>query len=227
MTADGDPQARGRRADDEEVSATNPGRLRRLKQFFVGPYLRVIDAMSAVLKRLRSRVGATSGENGEREERAESRGNSAKRGLAPQHEGAPVAPPPAPRSVVRSLLINLLVFIVGIIAGMTFSFALLSNMVINQAQKIDDLRDELTQLEKQYSRVTQSEAKYRARLLEVETQLNQVSRTVTRDAGSAEANAAASVPEKPGTARNNCSAETGNAEKLARCVEEFNRKGSR
>ena len=228
-TADSDPKEKNRDEDAKAVAETGGGRFQRLKQFFVSRFVRVIDALRGVLKRLRNRVGKAQAEDGDGEEKEEAR-PSHKKARASQAEANVAPAPEAPRSPIRSAFIYILVLIVGFIGGMIFSFALFSNMVVNQAQKIEDQRDEISQLERQYSRVAQSEAKFRNRLAEAESQLNQVVRTIPKEAPPTESSTPpVASSERPANAKNagNCKLESGNAETLARCVEEFNRKGRR
>ena len=230
MNPDSDPAEKSPEEGSESVAEAGVSRFQRLKQFFVSRYLRVIDALSGVLKRLRSFVGKPKEEGGDGEERGESRSARKKPKAPAADEAARAAAPPAPHSPVRSLFIYLLVLVVGLIAGMIFSFALLSNMVINQAHKIGDQRDEISQLEKQYSRVLESEAKYRIKLTETESQLNQLTRKVEKEAEPSEpATAPAAATEKAGAAKKtaNCALESGSPDKLAKCLEEFNRKTGR
>lgn len=231
MKPDGDPnESPPPEESSESVPEAGVSRLQRLKRFILAAYLRVIDALSGVLNRLRNRVGKLKEEDGEKEERSESRAPERK-AKTPHADEAPVATPPAPRSAVRSFFIYLLVLVIGIIAGMTFSFALLSNMVINQAQKIEDQRDEISQLEKQYSSARESEAKYRNRLSETETQLRQLTEKMSKTAPPESGSSPAPTKEKPEkppapVKTGNCNVESGNAEELARCIDEFNRKAS-
>jgi len=230
MNKDGDPVEKAPEEGSAEAPEAGGSRLQRLKQFFVSRYLRVIDALSRVLKRLRNLVGKPREEGGEGEERGESR-SSRKKAKAPvADDAAHAVAPTAPHSPVRRLFIYLLVLIAGIIAGMIFSFALLSNMVINQAQKIGDQRDEISQLEKQHSRVLESEAKYRNRLTEAEAQVTQLTRRLEKEAERSEVpSAPTAAAEKPTATRKpaNCSLESSSPDKLARCLEEFNRKTGR
>ena len=230
MTPDGDPREQSREEDAQSAPDAATSRLSRLKRFFRSAYVRIIDATTGRLKRLRDRIGGPEEEQGEGEERSESRTSRKKTKLAPTELEPAAAAPHAPRSPVRSFFIYLLVLIVGIIAGMMFSFALLSNMVINQARKIGDQRDEISQLEKQYSRVLESEVKYRNRLSEIETQLNQASRATAKESAPAESSkppAAAKEKSSISQKTGNCNLESGNAEMLSKCIDEFNRKGSR
>jgi hypothetical protein len=233
MNPDSDQTEKSTEEGTENVPEAGVGRLKRLKQFFATDYLRTIDRLSRVLKRLRGLVGKPKEEDSpgeEKAERSEARGAPKKTKRPATDDAAHAAAPPAPHSLVRSLFIYLLVLVVGIIAGMIFSFALLSNMVINQAHKIGDQRDEISQLEKQYSRVLESEAKYRNKLTETESQLNQLTRKTEKEAEPAEpVTAPAAATEKAGAARKtaNCSLESGSPDKLAKCLEEFNRKTGR
>lgn len=230
MNPDGDSNES--RAEDGSESTPEAGGswLKRLKRSFVSRYLRVIDGLSGVLKRLRNRVGKVKKGDDQEDEKGEARAPR-KAAKAPHADDTTVpASPPAPRGHVRSFFIYALVLVVGFLAGMSFSFALLSNMVIKQAEKIGDQRDEISQLEKQYSRVLQSEAKYKNRAAEIETQLERLTRQTSNETEAVEpAKSPALTPEKSAKSKNtgNCSLESGNAQKLAQCLDEFNRKGKR
>lgn len=140
----------------------------------------------------------------------------------------------APRSAVRNLFLYLLALIVGGIAGMGFSFALLSTMLSNQAQKIGDQRDEIAQMETQLARIRQSETKYRLenveyqkRLGEIEKRLNSVMQNPGGNAPSAESGSNPGAPAKSpmSSKTGKCTLEPGKiGDNLSRCLDEFNRK---
>lgn len=231
MNQDSDPAEKPPEEGSEDVPQAGGGLLQRLKQFWITDYLRTIDHLSRVLKRLRSLVAKPKEEAGQEEQDdREARGHPGKSKSRTTDEAAPAVAPPVARSPLRSLLINLVVLIVGILAGMVFSFALLSNMVINQAQKIGDQRDEISQLERLYAKALESEAKYRNRMTETESKLNQLVRRIEKEVEPSEpATAPAAATEKAGPAKKaaNCSLEAGSPDKLAKCLDEFNRKTGR
>lgn len=228
MQAENDPRENAPE-DAPETPVATGSRWHRLKQFFVTRYVRVIDATSGLLKRLRNRVKASpDAEDGQEDERDEARASRKK--PAPPHAAETVEVQPAPRSHVRSFFIYLLVFIIGSIAGMTFSSALVSKMLINQAQKIEDQREEIGQLEKQYSRVLESEAKYRKKLSEVEAQAEQAARNAAKEpVVPPSVNPATPAPGKQlvNKKTGNCPLESGNPAELAKCIEDYNRRGGR
>ena len=225
MKPDSDPPEQPAEAAAENIPVAGGGPIRRLKQFIQARYLRIIDALSGLLKRLRNRVKKSEESEGGEEgtERV-----SRKKVKEPPPQTA--VTPPVPRSHVRSFFIYLLVLIIGVIAGMTFSFALLSKMLINQYQKIDDQREENAQLEQQNSRALESEARYRKKLGEVEAQFNRATRSTEKDIGiPVPDNSALPVAGTQAISKQEgkCTLESGNASNLAKCLDEFNRKGNR
>jgi len=231
MNPDSDPAEKVPEEGAESDPQAGDGLLQRLKQFWITDYLRTIDRLSRILKRLRSLVAKPKEEAGqEKQDDREARSQPSKTKSRASDEAAAAVAPPAASSPVRSILICLAVLIVGILVGMTFSFALLSNMVIKQAEKIGDQRDEISQLEKLHSKAVESEARYRNRLAEAESRLNQLAR---KSAQETEAPERAAVPpatvDKPVAAKKtaDCALESGSPDKLAKCLEEFNRKTGR
>lgn len=227
-----DGESKGRGAEDGTENAADPGlgRFKRLKLFFVTRYVKAIDVLSGALKRLRSRAGQPPSDDGESDEKSEARSSNKKAKASHADAAAHEAKPPAPHSAVRSVFLYLLVVIVGIIVGMIFSFALLSNMVINQAKKIEDQRDEISQLERLNAKALEAEARYRNRLAEAESELNQLARKTEREPAPTEAvKPSGATFDKSSSARKtgNCTLEAGNPEQLAKCVEDFNRKSGR
>lgn len=213
--------------------------LLRQKTFLQTGLLKVIVAGKGLLLRLRKQApeGDEADErNAKREERP---GKSEERpGKRDDHSKAvPPAEPvaaPQPRSSAQSILLYVLVLLVGGLAGMTFSFVLLSAMVYNQAQKIDIQNDEIAQLERQHSKLMESEAKYRRENGEYRQRLSEIealeaARKAEKEAALQESRAASSlaasgkavVAKKTG----NCNVDASNiGSNLARCVDEFNRK---
>lgn len=212
--------------------------LRYLKRFLRTGALWITNASRSILKRLRSRA-----ETPHEEDREEDRhGDNSSETRVARKKTAPPPVPEAikaiePRSPVRSFFVYLLVLIIGGIAGMTFSFALLSKMITNQAEKIGDQRDEIAQMENQLSRVQQAEAKsrlenmeYQKKLSEVENQLNSAIQKPggntpppTTSGGNPTAPAAVRPPVSRKTG--DCTLESGKiGDNLTRCIDEFNRK---
>jgi len=218
--------------------------LRRPKHALLSGEVKVIDAFSGALKRLRKRaaefdseIPPAAGQDGEREAREEGHARS-----KPQEERGKAKEMPEeavveahPHSTFHVILLYVLVLIIGCVVGMIFSFLLLSTMVTNQAKKIDDQRDEISQLERQHTHLLESEARcrdenkqYRQRIgeFEAEQAAREAKEAAAQEAaamlaGAARGKAAASAPQKTG----NCKLGAGNVDNnLNRCIEEFNRK---
>jgi len=189
-----------------------------------------------LLQRFRKPSAEPDAAEDQKHERGAAREEKHAKTKAREEPGKEVQPPPAsaphPHSAVHSVLLYLLVLIIGSIAGMVFSFVLFSTMVSNQAHKIDDQRDEISQLEKQNSRLLESEANYRKENKEYRQRLDEL------EALEASRNPAVAVPEPAGNpglparaktpvARKTgtCNLDAGNVDNnLTRCVDEFNRK---
>ena len=214
----------------------------RPKHFVQAGVVKIIDAGTGLLQRLRKSAAEPSAEEASADERSAAREESHARKPREDHskEAPPKQAPPKqavaahPHSPIHNILIYLLVLIVGGLAGMTFSFVLFSTMVSNQAQKIDDQRDEISQLEKQHSILLESEARYRKENNEYRKQLSEIEATAAARNAEAEkaAREAAGNSVAPQGARRpvarktgNCNLDAGNIDNnLTRCVEEFNRK---
>lgn len=215
--------------------------LSRPKHFFQAGAVRIIDAGTGLLLRLRKRAEKTTdGEtrsdekSAEREPRPEKSPVREGRGKEAAPKEVEVAVAQEPRSPLRSFFIYLLVLVIGTIAGMTFSFALLSKMVFNQAQKIEDQRDEITQLEKHQSKILESEARYRTESTEYQKQLREMETNLAalkaakepsppEPAGSPATHSAGRQPQARKTG--DCKLDVGNLNgNLNRCIDEFNRK---
>lgn len=203
--------------------------------------VKILDACSGLLQRLRKRAVEPGKEQTPDDERRAARPESHAK-AKPREDHAKEAPPkeaavPAPHSAVHSALLYLLVLIVGSVAGMTFSFLLFSTMISNQAKKIDDQREDISQLEKQHSRLLESEARYRKENTEYKQRLSElealeaarVAATTAQEAAASQAaaNSSAAARGKPPVARKtgNCTVDAGNIDhNLNRCIDEFNRK---
>ncbi|MBI5922121.1 MAG: hypothetical protein HY847_10820 [Betaproteobacteria bacterium] len=215
---------------------------RRPKHVLLSGEVKVIDAFSGVLQRLRKRaadsdseITPAEGQDEAHEGREESRAKS-----KPREERSKAVEKPQeavaeahPHSTFHVILLYILVLIIGCVVGMIFSFLLLSTMVTNQAKKIDDQRDEISQLERQHTHLLESEAKYRdenkqyrQRISEFEAE--EAAREAKEAAIQETAAAASGVSRaRPGTPQKtgNCKLGAGNIDNnLNRCIEEFNRK---
>ena len=214
------------------------GRLQRTRNFFPAALVRMRDAGSGLLRRLKKRgVEADEGDTEADERHAERQPRKEKKPLRDERvktETPQEATPQAPRSGVHNLIINLLVLVIGTIAGMTFSFTLLSSMVFNQANRINDQREDIGQLEKQVSRIMESEAKYRKENNELQKRLSEMEATAAAQNAAKEAplaeSAASSAPHSTGKQSQakktgDCKLDAGNlGGNLNRCIDEFNRK---
>lgn len=214
------------------------GQLLRLKHFLQAGMVRMIDACSGLLLRLRKRAAEPKDEETQNDERRSARENHPEKSAVRVEHAKEVTPEEVavhePRSPLRSFFVYLLVLVIGAIAGMTFSFTLLSTMLINQAQRIEDQSDEITQLEKQHSRIQESEAKcrkenteYQKRVSEFEANLTPQNAAgdpaIAEPAGSSAPHATGKPPQARKT--DNCNLDAGNiGGNLTRCIDDFNRK---
>lgn len=217
------------------------GLFQRPKHVLQAGVVKIIDAGSGLLQRLRKRTAESGAEQAPDDEHRAVRPESQAKAKA-REAHAKEAPPqevaaPHPHSAVHTILLYLLMLVIGSVAGMTFSFVLFSTMVSNQAKKIEDQRDEISQLEKQHSRLLESEANYRKESNEFRQRLSELealeaARNAATAAQEAAANPAAANPAttargKQPVARKtgNCNLAAGNIDNnLNRCIDEFNRK---
>jgi len=72
---------------------------------------------------------------------------------------------------VRAPFVFFLALVIGAIAGMVFSYNLLSHMIVNQAERIGSQRESIAILEKESLRFRESEASYREELLAIRKKL--------------------------------------------------------
>lgn len=251
MQPDGERKEEAPENVQEDIPGAGNRLLLNLKQFLKAlgrPFLRpkhllqaglvkIIDASTGLLQRLRKSAAEPAAEETSADERSAAREESHARKPREDH-GKEAPPKPAvaahPHSPIHNILIYLLVLIVGGLAGMTFSFVLFSTMVSNQAKKIDDQRDEISQLEKQHSILLESEARYRKENNEYRKQLSEIEAAAAarnaeteKAAREAAGNSVAPQGARHPVARKtgNCNLEAGNIDNnLTRCVEEFNRK---
>jgi hypothetical protein len=222
---------------------------RRPKHALLSGEVKVIDAFSGVLQRLRKRaadsdseIAPAEGQDGAREPREGREESHAKgkpqeeRGKAKEKEKPQEAVAEShPHSTFHVILLYVLVLIIGCVVGMIFSFLLLSTMVTNQAKKIDDQRDEISQLEKQHTHLMESEAKYRDDNKQYRQRISEFeAEQAAREAKEAAAQEAATLPSAAarGKAGSSTPLKTGNCKlgagsidnNLNRCIEEFNHK---
>lgn len=217
-------------------------RTARWRRSLVAAELRVIDAVSSPLLRLRNRLEAPSdGEDASDDNRRSARPH-------PDESAQPqLATPPKPRRLIYFLLF-VLFLTAGAISGAAFSYRLLSKALNSNSVLIDRLRDELALMRKQESRNLKELAgnqrtiraydrdaaeylkeieEYKARTEELRRQLT-AARSARGDSTSQESRgspAAAVIvkratPQKTGT----CTMDSTNvAANLGECVEKFNR----
>jgi len=137
--------------------------------------------------------------------------------------------------------------VVAGIGGMTFSFSLFSMMVINQAERIDDQMEEISRWGHQYSKIQNSEAKFRRENMDLNKRIDDSEKTQRSGDcgnGSTDANHVTNTskmdqsatgnaiirPPGSSTSRNvpravgECAIGANNsAENLARCLKDYNR----
>lgn len=223
------------------------GRLVRWHQSLMTTELRVIDAVSGFLQRLRKRVDAApvddeASDDGRRRLRSDSRD-------AAVPEAALVVLP-RPRRL-SYFLIFAVALMIGAVSGAAFSYRLLAKMVESNATIIEYLRDEVAGLEKQdainmkerakHQRVIQEYDKeiagyreeiegYKTQVDELQSQLSAIKTPRQEPAASASdvrGGAATAMPGKRSLPQKTGTCTTGaanTAADLARCVAEFNRK---
>lgn len=210
--------------------------LLRPKHFLQAGLVRSIDACSSLLQRLRQRAQESNGDDAPADEKHAER--EPRQEKAPPREEPPKEPIPReaavkpPRSRLHNAIIYLLVLVVGALAGMVFSFTLMSTMVVNQAQRIENQQDEISQLEKQNTKILESEARYRKENSEYRQRLDEFERIAEEAAKSqalleSAANSTAHAPGKPAQAKKTgkCNVDAGNiGGNLNRCIDDFNRK---
>lgn len=133
------------------------------QRFLKSRYLEIIDASHGLLLRLRGRLKPPIEEEARSASQAPPVESRKTRTLEIEEEQRlpTVSVVSKPRSRLRSLFVFLLGSVISAIAGMIFSYTLLSTMIVNQARKIDDQMDEISRLGRQYSIILTSEARYR------------------------------------------------------------------
>lgn len=208
--------------------------MRHLRRFVQAGASWITAAGSGIWRRLRNRAETpqADGEDGRHGDDSSKSLPARKKPLpTPATEEIKVA---APRSLVRSVFLYLLFLVIGGIAGMTFSFALLFQMITNQAQKIGDQRDEIAQIENELSRIRQAEAKsrlenleYQKKLSAAEGKLQSATQNLEKSTPSLASSGYPATPAKPPVAGKslNCTLEPGKiGDNLTRCIDELNRK---
>ncbi len=225
------------RPEEDSGTTEHPGLMERLGHAVTEREVHLLDRTIGLFQRWRNRLEPPAEEDDRR---------GGRRGA--QAEAAPAAAPPAPaRGRLRGFLIVVALLLAAGFAGMSFSYALLRKTLESDGVIIDDLRDQLSQMEKDDARKLSIQARdqnqlaeqrktireHEAKLQEYEDQLAQLRQQVAAltappprpdaaaTAGSRQARAALrAAPQKTG----NCVA-TGStaAADLARCVENFNR----
>lgn len=234
-------------ATDTETASPRRPLFRRLLETCGKPFLslkgllqsgvtRISGAGGKILQRLKNRSMTPRAEDsGEERQDGKDREPRESRKKA---EPPPIAEAPkavAPRSKVRSFFLYLLALTVGGIAGMTFSFALLTKIIANQAERIVDQRDEIAKIEALLSRTQQAETKYRLeglesrkKLSESENQLNAAIQDSRENAMPEETSIKPGIPAtaKPAAAKSGkCVLESGKiGDNLTKCIDIYNRK---
>jgi hypothetical protein len=128
---------------DQEAAPDGGGRVAHWRRSTVLAELKIVDAISDFLDRLRNRIDSSS-------ERSNAQDDHKERTRAqPDHSGGSevVAPPKSQRLVY--LLAFTLTLIVGAAAGGAYSYRMLSKAIDGNGMVVDKLQDELADLKKQ------------------------------------------------------------------------------
>jgi hypothetical protein len=235
---------------DEETSPDSGGRVAQWRRSLVVVGLGIIDAASAFLERLRTRVdssseGRDSHEDGKRRSRSQ-----------PDPAGeSEAAAPPKPKRLVYVLAFTLTLAI-GVAAGGAYSYHLLSKTIASHSATVERLQDELADMKKDASLNTKELAncqrtisaydkgivKYlkeiedcKAESAELHSQVNAARSTAntartgstTRDRRDSRGGQSPVAPGQPARSpkAGTCVTDPANiAASLEKCVEEFNRK---
>lgn len=230
---------------DQEASPDDSGRVAHWRRSAVLAELKVVDAVSGFLDRLRNRIDSSS-------EKSNAQDDHKERARAqPDHSGGSeaVAPPKSKRLVY--LLAFTLTLIVGAAAGGAYSYRMLSKTIDGNGMVVDKLQDELADLKKQdalnrkelarrqrtidtydngIARYLKEIEEHKAETEELRSQLNAVRTTAStarrgspgREVRSSQA-AAAGQPARPPKA-GTCITDPANiAASLEKCIGEFNR----
>lgn len=230
------------RSEEEPQAPEESGLVSRLRLAIQSWKLREIDAVIGFFQRWRNRIVPA-----DDEDVRGSRKSAALRGREALTLGSGVTAEPRRW---RSFLIVLALLLASGIAGMTFSYQLLSRAIKSDAVLIDDLRDQVAQMDKVESRSVNIQAKNQQQVAESNKALRECQATMqgyeeqavelrkqvsaltpsppqkpsARSATARSAAAAApqrGAPEKTG----NCVMGASNAvADLTRCVEDYNRK---
>ncbi len=196
--------------------------------------LRALDGVLHGVQTLRNRIAPPV-------EESEQRG---RRGRPPAHgmEEAPdAAAPPAHSGHLHAVLVFVLAMAIGAVGGMLFSYKGLSRIVETQEMMIDDLREQITQLEKEEARGLTARLRYQKEANELEKELRAAREEILayeeRIAEMEARLAALKPPERPGAAlrgghlarpapqkTGTCAMDSANPAALADCIERYNRK---
>lgn len=225
------------RQEEDGEAAAQPGLMERLGQAVTVREVHMLDRTIGLFQRWRNRLEPPA----EDDDRHGGR-------RAAQAEAVPAAAPPAAgHGRRRGFLIIVALLLAAGFAGMMFSYSLLSRTLESDDMIIDDLRDQLSQMDKEDARKLSIQAKDQnqlaeqrktirereAKLQEYEDQLAQLRQqvaTLTAPPPRADTVVAAGSRQTR-TARRTAPQKTGNcvasgstaAADLARCVENFNR----
>ena len=218
---------------EAEATADDAKPVAKWRRLVLSAGLKVIDTLSGLLSRLRSRVAGPPDEE-------DASGDDKRKSRPPADAVAAPGPAlPKPRRLLYFLLFTM-VLTAGMISGAVFSYRLLSKAINANAVMTDSLRDELAHMRKQQSlnlkEIANSQRTirgydqgivgylkeledYRSQVEELRSQLS-----AARDGRSGPSSAATvkrPQPQKTG----NCTMDSTNVTaSLTNCVENFNRK---
>lgn len=232
---------------DQEASANDGSRVTHWRRSAVLAELRIVDAISGFLDRLRKRIDSSSERSDAQDDR-----KGISRARPDQVAESEATAPPRPKRLVYVLAFTL-TLIVGAAAGGAYSYRMLSKAIDSNSMVVEKLRDELADLKKQDSlsrkelanrqrtidtydkgivRYLKEIEEYKTETAELRNQLSAARSTASttrkalssREGRSSQASAAAGQPARSPKA-GTCIADPANiAASLGKCVEEFNRK---
>jgi hypothetical protein len=130
---------------DEEASPDGGGRVARWRRSLGVVGLRIVDAASGFLERLRTRIDSSSEIRDARED-----GKGKARSQPDKTDGSEAPAPPKPRRLVYVLAFTLTLAI-GVAAGGAYSYHLLSKTISSHSTTVERLRDTLADMKKEAS----------------------------------------------------------------------------
>lgn len=195
--------------------------------------LRALDGVLHGVQGLRNRIAPPVVEEAQR-------GRAGRSPARDAEEPPAVVAQPAHPGHLHAFLVFVLAMAIGAVGGMLFSYKGLSHIVETQELMIEDLRDQITQLEKEEARGLTARLRYQKEANELEKELRAAREEIQeyrerieemearlaalkppeRPVAAARSQSARTAPQKTGT----CAMDSANPAALADCIERYNRK---